>query len=55
LLTPLAFTIGRTVSEGRIRSVGTLFLDERILCNAEVDAIAADRAALPEVSPREIP
>lgn len=55
LLTPLAFTIGRTVSEGRIRSVGTLFLDERILCNAEVDAIAADRAALPEVSRREIP
>jgi hypothetical protein len=55
LLTPLAFIIDRTVSNGRIRSVGTLFLDEQILCKAEVDAIAAERAALPEVSPRETP
>jgi hypothetical protein len=55
LLTPLAFTIDRAVSDGRIRSVGSLSLDERILCRAEIDAIVADRTALPEVSPRDTP
>ncbi len=52
LLTTLAFTIERSLAEGRIRSVGRLVADERVLCEAEVDAIAGDRAALPEWSPR---
>ncbi len=37
---------------GRIRSVASLVMGERVLCEAEVDAIAGDRAALPEVSNR---
>jgi hypothetical protein len=52
LLVPLAFTIERHAREGRIRSTGRLFDGERLLCEAEVDAIAGDRANLPEVSPR---
>ena len=38
----------------RIRSTGRLFSGERLLCEAEVDAIAGDRTALPEVSPRRV-
>jgi hypothetical protein len=52
LSTPLTFTVDRSVADGRIHSVGTLRTDERVLCEAEVDAIAGDRAALPPVSPR---
>jgi acyl-coenzyme A thioesterase PaaI-like protein len=52
LLTPLTFTLERTAADGRIRSTGQLLADGRVLCEAEVDAIAGDRAALPEVSPR---
>jgi hypothetical protein len=54
LLTPLAFTIERTALDGRIRSTGTLRDGDgdRVLCEAEVDAIAGDRANLPDVSPR---
>ena len=52
LLTPLAFTIERSAADGRIRSTGRLLDGERLLCEAEVDAVAGDRAALPEVSPR---
>jgi hypothetical protein len=55
LLAPLTFTVDRTVAGGRIRSLGRLLSDERLLCEAEVDAVAADRAALPEVSPRHGP
>ena len=52
LLTPLTFTIERAAAGGRIRSTARLLDDDRLLCEAEVDAVAGDRAALPEVSPR---
>jgi hypothetical protein len=52
LLTPLTFTIERTAADGHIRSTGQLLAGGRLLCEAEVDAIAGDRTALPEVSPR---
>jgi len=52
LSTPLAFTVTRTVADGRIRSIVRLSAVERVLCEAEVDAIAGDRSALPEVSAR---
>lgn len=52
LSTPLAFTIERTATDGRIRSAAQLLDGDRLLCEAEVDAVAGDRAALPEVSPR---
>jgi hypothetical protein len=52
LSTTLAFTIDRAVADGRIGSTVQLSADERLLCTAEVDAIAGDRATLPEVSPR---
>lgn len=52
LLTPLAFTLERTTGDGRIRSTGRLLAGDRLLCEAEVEAIASDRGALPDVSPR---
>ena len=52
LLSPLTFTIDRSAGDGRIRSTGRLLAGDRLLCEAEVDAIAGDRATLPEVSPR---
>src|SRR5262249_17276189 len=52
ILVPLAFTIERVATEDRIRSPGRLPLDDRLLCEAEVEAIAGDRADLPPVSPR---
>ena len=52
LLTPLAFAVERQVDGGRIRSSARLLDGGRLLCEAEVDAIAGDRAALPEVGPR---
>ena len=52
LLAPLAFTLERTAADRRIRSTGRLLVGDRLLCEAEVDAVAGDRAALPEVSPR---
>lgn len=52
LLTPLAVTVERSVDDGRIRSTARLAAGDRLLCEAEVEAIAADRATLPEVSPR---
>ncbi len=52
LLTPLAFTIERRVDGDRILSTARLLLDERVLCEADVDAIAGDLDALPAVSPR---
>lgn len=52
LLTPLAFTLERAAGDGRIRSTGRLHDGNRLLCEAEVDAIAGDRADLPAVSPR---
>ena len=53
LLTPLRFTLERTVADDRIHTTGSLSLaDDDVLCEAEVDAIAGVRANLPEVSPR---
>ena len=53
LLTPLTFSIQRTEGDGRIHSVAMLELDGKTLCEADVDAIAGNRANLPEVSPPE--
>ncbi|HEY7070051.1 MAG TPA: hypothetical protein VH479_08060 [Acidimicrobiales bacterium] len=50
--TPLAFTVDRSVHDGRIHSTAGVSLDGRVLCEAEVDAVAGDRSNLPEVSPR---
>ena len=52
LLAPLRVSIERAAGGGRIRSTARLAGGDRLLCEAEVEAIAADRAALPEVSPR---
>lgn len=56
LLVPLRFELERHAGDGRIHSTGRLLraddADGRVLCEAEVDAIAGDRAALPAVSPR---
>jgi hypothetical protein len=55
LLTPLTFSIQRAEGEGRIHSVAMLEHDGRLLCEADIDAIAGNRANLPEVSPRRSP
>lgn len=56
LLAPLAFELDRVAADGRIRSTGRLRRADdpggRVLCEAEVDAVAGDRAALPEVDIR---
>ncbi len=52
LLTPLRFTLERTVAVDRIHTTGSLSLADTTVCEAEVDAIAGVRANLPEVSPR---
>lgn len=52
LLAPLAFTVDRVVGDDRIRSTARLLDGERLLCEAEVDAIAGVRENLPDVSPR---
>lgn len=62
LLTPLRFTIERSAANGRIRSTAQLLLAsaagadrdtvQRVMCEAVVDAVAGDRASLPEVSGR---
>jgi hypothetical protein len=52
LSTPLSFTLTRATAAGRIRSTGQLHDGDRLLCEAEVDAVAGDRADLPPVSPR---
>ena len=52
LLTPLTFTIERRVEGDRIHSVAQLANGEKVVCEAEVEAIAGVRANLPEVSPR---
>jgi hypothetical protein len=54
--TPLAQTLGfdveRTLVDSRLRSRARLFAGDRTYCTAEVVAVAGDRSALPEVSPR---
>ena len=52
LETLLTFMIDRRADDGRIRSTAVLLDGDRVLCEAEVDAIAGDRANLPAVSPR---
>jgi len=52
LLTALSFAVERHVGGGRIHSTARLLDGERLLCEAEVDAIEGDHAALPPVSPR---
>jgi hypothetical protein len=52
LLTPLTFTLERSLTGDRIRSSGSLSLGDVVVCQAEVDAIAGVRGDLPEVSPR---
>ena len=52
LLTELAFEVERSVEERRITSLARLRADGVVLCEAEVSAVAGNRAALPEVSPR---
>jgi acyl dehydratase len=54
LSTTLTFAIDRVVADGRIHSSVRLSADERVLCDAEIDAIAGVRAALPVVSPRHV-
>ncbi len=52
LLRSLSFEIDRDASGDRIRSTGRLHDGDRLLCEVDVDAIAGDRSALPDVSPR---
>jgi hypothetical protein len=52
LLTDLRFEVTRSVDGGRITSTAQLFHDDALVAEAEVRAIAGDRANLPEVSAR---
>jgi hypothetical protein len=52
LRSPLTFTIDRRAGDGRITSTCRLLHGDRLLCEAEVQAVASDRSRLPEVSPR---
>jgi hypothetical protein len=52
LLTELAFTLDRRLAGDRIHTSGVLRAGNRVMCEAEVDAIPGVRANLPAVSPR---
>ncbi len=52
IATPLEFTIERSFDDRHITSTGRLELDGRVLCEAEMGAVAGDRTNLPAVSPR---
>jgi hypothetical protein len=52
LLTDLTFELDRSVADDRIQTVGTLSLGGKLLCQAEIGAIAGVRSKLPQVSPR---
>jgi hypothetical protein len=52
LLTRLDFTLERTAGDDRIHTSGTLSAAGKVVCEADVDAIAGIRGNLPEVSPR---
>lgn len=54
LITELRFEVQRAVDGPRIISDAQLMRDDKVLCEARMEAIAGDRAALPEVSPRRI-
>jgi hypothetical protein len=45
--------LDRSVGDDRIRTLGTLSQGDKVVCQAEVGAIAGVRANLPEVSPRQ--
>jgi hypothetical protein len=51
---PLEFTVERSLVAGRITSTGRLARDDRVYCEAEMIAVAGDRANLPAVSPRRV-
>lgn len=55
LLTELTVVADRRTEDGRIHSTVQLFDGDRLLCEAEVEAVAGDRGAMPEVSPRKRP
>ena len=48
----LQFEISRATADDRIVSTGQLTLDGDLLCEARMEAVAGNRAALPQVSPR---
>ena len=52
LLTRLRVLATREIDGDRIRSRGELLLDDTVLCEAEMSAVASNREALPTVSPR---
>jgi acyl-coenzyme A thioesterase PaaI-like protein len=52
LLTRLDVHARREIGATRIVSFAELRLDDKVLCEAEMRAVAGDRAALPAVSPR---
>jgi len=52
LLTQLRVVATREIDGDRIRSRGELLLDDTVLCEAEMSAVASNREALPTVSPR---
>lgn len=54
LLTDLTFVLDRSVGDDRITTLGALSSGDKVLCQAEVGAIAGVRANLPEVSPRRV-
>jgi hypothetical protein len=54
LLTALRFEIDREVDVSRIVSRAGLYADDVLLCSATVTAVAGDRSALPDVSPRRV-
>jgi hypothetical protein len=54
LLTELRFETTRAVAASRIISDTQLMRDDKVLCEAHMEAIAGDRAALPAVSPRRV-
>jgi hypothetical protein len=52
LLTRLDFTLERVAANDRIHTSGALCAAGKVVCEADVDAIAGVRRDLPEVSPR---
>jgi hypothetical protein len=52
LVTELAFEVERSVDERRITSLARLMAGGSVLCEAQVSAVAGNRAVLPDVSPR---
>lgn len=55
LLTALTVAADRRMEDGRIHSTVQLLDGDRLLCEAEIEAVAGERDAMPEVSPRERP